>query len=77
MSDNQGGIWQMVSNVGGGVAFVGALSFVLHFVGMEFRGLDLIDQWGRETGIAIRIGMIVIGGAIWFLAKKKVPQDPS
>lgn len=72
MFENQGGVWQVVSNFGGGIAALGALSFALHLFGMEFRGLDLIDKWGPETGIAIRVGMIVIGGIIWFLAKRKV-----
>ena len=71
MSENNGGFWQMVSNIGGGIAFLGALSFGLHFLNMEIRGLDLIDTWGYETGAAIRVGMIVIGGLIWFLAKRK------
>ena len=72
MFDNQGGVWQVVSNVGGGVAVFAILSIALRFFGKEIRGFDLFDSWGNEAGIAIRVAMIIVGGLIWFLAKKKI-----
>ena len=72
MFENQGGVWQVISNVGGGIAFLALLSLILPFFGMEVRGMDLLDSWGTQTGLFIRVSAIIIGALIWFFAKKKV-----
>ena len=72
MFQKQGGIWQVISNLGGGIAFLAILSFVLHFLGRDLSIFEMVDHWGYETGFLIRIGMIVIGLAVFFLARKKV-----
>lgn len=48
--------------------FFGIGSIVLNFVGYEFTLLGWIDNWGETVGWAIRGGMIVLGGALYFLA---------
>ena len=43
-------------------------SFVLNLMHYEFRLLMWIDQWGRGAGIAIRVGLVVLGAALFFFA---------
>lgn len=62
----------------GGLLFIfGAGSFVLNLLGMEFKLLSWIDNWGATTGIAIRVGMIVVGGALWLMGRKKEAAQPA
>jgi len=37
---------------------------------MEFRLLSWIDTWGEEVAWAIRVGLAVIGGALWYLGRR-------
>jgi hypothetical protein len=55
---------------GGFLVLMGAGSFVLHFMNMEFRLLGWVDNWGPVVGNCIRIGLIVVGGIVWFLGKQ-------
>lgn len=71
MSERKRGPREFIANLGGGIAFIGVLSIVLHFFGRDLRALELLEKWGPEAGLAIRIGMIVIGSAIYFLLRKK------
>jgi hypothetical protein len=50
---------------GGYLFFFGVGSMVLSFVNMEFIILSWVDTWGESTGWTIRVGMAVIGGAMW------------
>lgn len=49
------------------MALAGIVSTLLSFVGYELRILMWIDMWGTGVGWAIRIGLIVVGAAL-FLA---------
>ena len=51
------------------------LSIVLGFVGYEFSLLMWIDNWGTTVGWAIRVAIIVAGGALWLLAKKETVEQ--
>jgi len=53
------------------LAIFGAASFVLNMMHLEFRILSWIDSWGRTTGIAIRIGLIVLGAVVFFIGMKR------
>lgn len=57
-----------MKTVGGYLFFFGAGSIALDFVGMEFILMSWIDNWGSSVGWSIRIGMAVVGGAMWLLA---------
>jgi hypothetical protein len=59
-----------MKSIGGLLAFLGAGSFVLHFLNREFTLLSWVDNWGPSVGNAIRIGMIVVGAALWFVGNK-------
>ncbi|MCC7249395.1 MAG: hypothetical protein IT473_12300 [Lysobacter sp.] len=49
----------------------GAGSFLLHQFGREFRLLSWVDNWGADVGMAIRIGLIVVGAALWLIGRKQ------
>ena len=51
---------------------LGAGSFALHFLNMEFRLLMWIDMWGEMIGNIIRIGMIVTGAGLYLLGSKQL-----
>ena len=56
---------------GGNLFFFGAGSIVLHFLNMEFIILAWIDLWGPDIGWAIRIGMTVVGAALWLIGRRQ------
>jgi len=70
MFEKHGGVMNVISNLGGGIAFLGVLSLVLHLFGRDLKAFEMVDHWGAETGFAIRIMMIVIGIIVFLLAKK-------
>lgn len=53
------------------LGLLGIGSFILNLMHYEFRWLMWIDQWGRGAGIAIRVGLIVVGAALFFFGMKK------
>ena len=55
----------------------GAGSFVLNMLGMEFVVLSWIDNWGPTVGIAIRVGLMVVGAAMWFVGRKQEAAQPT
>lgn len=59
---------------GGTLFFFGAGSIVLYFLNMEFVILAWIDHWGPTVGWGIRIGMTVIGAALWLLGPKEAAE---
>lgn len=61
-----------MQSIGGFMVLLGAGSFALHFMNMEFRLLNWVDNWGPAAGTGIRIGFIVVGGIIWYLGR---PQE--
>ncbi|WP_219933179.1 hypothetical protein [Massilia glaciei] len=48
--------------------FFGVGSIILSFFNMQFMLLAWIDTWGVAAGWAIRIGLAVLGGAMWMFA---------
>ena len=59
-----------MKSIGWLLVILGAGSFVLNLIGMEFRYLMWIDNWGVEAGWAIRGAMVVAGGVLLFLGMK-------
>lgn len=59
------------------VFIFGAGSFVLNLLGMEFVILGWIDNWGATIGNGIRIGLMVVGAAMWLLGRKQEAAQPA
>ncbi len=64
-----------MKQVGGTLFFFGAGSIVLYFLNMEFIILSWIDHWGPTAGWGIRIGMAVIGGALWLISPRAAAES--
>jgi len=64
-----------MQSIGGLLFFLGAGSFVLHYLNMEFMLVGWVDNWGAGIGNGIRIAMIVVGGIIWFLGNKQASAE--
>ena len=60
-----------MQGIGSLMVLLGAGSFVLNMLEREFTLLMWIDNWGPTTGLAIRIGMIVVGGGLWFAGRRQ------
>lgn len=58
-----------MQGLGGNLFFFGAGSIVLYLINMQFIILAWIDLWGPTVGWAIRIGLTVVGGALWLLGR--------
>lgn len=54
---------------GGILFFFGAGSIVLYYLELQFVILSWIDNWGPTVGWTIRVGLTVLGAAIWLLGK--------
>lgn len=55
----------------------GAGSFVLNLLGLEFVVLSWIDNWGPTVGIAIRVGLMVVGAGMWLAGRKQEAAQPA
>ena len=62
---------------GGLLFFLGAGSFVLHYISMEFILVSWVDNWGTGVGNGIRVAMIVVGGILWLLGRKQSAAQAS
>ena len=66
-----------MKGIGGLLVLLGAGSFVLNMLDREFTIISWIDNLGPTVGMAIRVGMIVVGAALWFMGNKKEAATPS
>jgi hypothetical protein len=62
------GIWLIIFGLG---------LLALNFMGLEFKLLMWIDNWGRGTGIAIRAGMLAVGVVLFFLGLRQESAKPA
>lgn len=63
-----------MKSIGGLMFILGLGSFVLHYLNMEFKLLMWVDNWGPTVGTLIRVGLVVVGGALWLLGSKREKQ---
>jgi hypothetical protein len=61
------GIWLLIFGVG---------SIALNFLGMEFKILMWIDNWGVEVGWGIRVGLAVVGAVLLVLGARQEVKQP-
>lgn len=54
---------------------LGAGSFILQSMDMEFKLIQLLDRWGESTGNIIRIGLAVVGALLVFLSFRNAKQE--
>jgi hypothetical protein len=66
-----------MQNIGGLLVLLGAGSFVLHLMNMEFTLVSWVDNWGTGIGNGIRIAMIVVGALLWFVGRQQAAKSES
>ena len=66
-----------MKSLGGLLFFLGLGSFVLNYLDYEFSVLSWVDNWGPNTGMSIRIGLIVIGAVMWLVGRKQAAAEPA
>lgn len=64
-----------MSKLGGYIAIFGIASIILYFFNYELRILGWINTWGETTAWIIRIGLIVLGAALFFLGAGGSQED--
>ena len=65
-----------MKSIGSLLFILGAGSFVLNMLGMQFTVLQWIDNWGETTGLGIRVGLIAVGAGLWFVGRKQQAAQP-
>jgi hypothetical protein len=63
-----------MQSLGGFLVLMGAGSFVLHMINMDFILVSWVDNWGTGVGNGIRIAMIVVGGILWLLGRQQAAK---
>jgi len=58
-----------MQKIGGYIAVFGIISTILYFLDMNLFLLVWIDNWGEGVGWAIRLGLIALGGILFFVGK--------
>lgn len=62
---------RLLTNLGGFLAISGIISCILYFIDYQLKILAWIDTWGVTLGWVIRIGLVVIGVLLFFIAGQK------
>lgn len=60
-----------MQGIGGLLVLLGAGSFLLPYLGLQFILVSWIDNWGIGVGNGIRIAMIVVGVILWFMGRQQ------
>ena len=58
-----------MKKIGGYMVFFGLFAIVLNFLGRVPTILMWIYEWGETPAWAIKIGLIVVGAALFFMGK--------
>lgn len=61
----------MLKKVGSYMALLGIFAIVLNFLDRVPRLLMWIYMWGDTVAWAIKIGLVVVGGALFFFTKSE------
>lgn len=56
-----------MKSIGGWLIVLGLGSFVLQWLGYDFRLLSWVDNWGSTIGLVIRLSCVVVGIALCVL----------
>lgn len=64
-----------MKTIGMYMAIAGLVSTVLSFMEMNLSLLVWIDMWGETIGWTIRIGLIVVGAALFFMMPQAEEEE--
>jgi len=63
-----------MKNIGSFLALIGIAAIVMNYLDRVPRLLMWIYNWGDTVAWAIKIGLVVVGAALYFLAPKEVEE---
>ncbi len=66
---------RLLANIGGFLAISGIISTILYLIDIDVSILNWIDSGGTLLGWIIRIGLIVLGVLMFFLAGNSSDDD--
>ena len=61
--------------VGSFMALIGLAAIVLNFFGFVPKILIWIYEWGEGVAWAIKIGLVVVGAALYFMGAPKASEE--
>lgn len=64
-----------ISGFGSAAALFGLVSIVLSFFDYNLRILMWIDSWGETMAWVIRIGLIIVGLAVYFVMNVSADEE--
>jgi len=59
-----------MKKIGGYIAIFGVLAIALPYFNLQLRFLGWIENWGETVAWAIKLGIIVVGLALFLMGKK-------
>jgi hypothetical protein len=63
-----------MQGIGGLLVLLGAGSFLLPYLDLQFILVSWIDRWGPGVGNGIRIALIVVGAILWFMGRQQAAK---
>ncbi len=67
----------IMKKIGGYVALFGILAIVLPYFNLQLRLLGWIDNWGETVSWGIKIGLIIVGAALFLLGGAGQTPEPT
>lgn len=65
-----------MKKIGGYIALFGVLAIVLPFFNLQLRLLGWIDNWGETVSWVIKLGLIVVGAAMFLFGGSNTVSKP-
>ena len=66
-----------MKSIGSFLFILGAVASIFHYFGRVPIVLNWIDKWGETPAWVIKIGLMVMGAALYILGAKKKATDTS
>lgn len=65
----------LINKLAGLAAILGVLAIILNFLDRVPLVLAWIYKWGESTAWIIKIGLIVVGGIVWFVTRPRMEDE--
>ena len=65
----------LINKLAGLAAILGVLAIILNFLDRVPLVLAWIYSWGESTAWMIKIGLIVVGGIVWFVTRPRMEDE--
>lgn len=65
----------LINKLAGLAAILGVLAIILNFLDRVPLVLAWIYKWGESTAWIIKIGLIMVGGIVWFVTRPRMEDE--